>query len=305
MFARMKTTRPSRTSPSSRLHLPLAAALAIVALFAAGCHALDHSNTRKRHNSSLVDYLYPRGNHTQPTKPSVPTLTLPLKVGIAWVPESTGNKDQYRRQDSVLTEARRKELAEAVIPHFQKYPFIKSIELVPTAYLTPGGGFENLDQLKALLGVDVIALLSFDQLQTSDSTELSLLYWTIVGAYVIPAEANRTHTMVDAAVFDIASRQLLFRAPGSSKSEGLATVIRTDERLRVKSDEGFVAASTNMVANLQGELAAFQQRIKEKPETVRIVRSAGYTGGGAFGWQHVGMLGGVVLLGMLLQRPRE
>jgi rhombotail lipoprotein len=304
MFALMKTTRSSRTPSSSRLHLPLAALLAAVVLFAAGCHVFD-GGTRKRHNSSLVDFLYPRGNHDRPTKPSVPTLTLPLKVGIAWVPESTGGRDQHRRQDPVLTEARRKELAEAVIPHFKKYPFISSIQTIPTTYLTPGGGFENLDQLRALLGVDVIALLSFDQLQTSESTELSLLYWTIVGAYVIPAEANRTHTMVDAAVFDVARRQMLFRAPGTSKSEGLATPIRTDDRLRVKSDQGFERAATNMVANLQLELAAFQQRIKERPETARIVRSSGYTGGGAFGWEHAGMLGGVVLLGMLLQRPRK
>ncbi len=305
MLARMKTSRSAQTPSSSRFHLPLMALLAVAALLAVGCHALDHSNTRKRHNSSLVDYLYPRGNHTQPTKPSVPTLTLPLKVGIAWVPESTGSRDQHRRQDPVLTEARRKELAEAVIPHFKKYPFISSIQTIPTAYLTPGGGFENLEQLKALLGVDVVVLLSFDQLQTSDSTELSVLYWTIVGAYVIPAEANRTHTMVDAAVFDVASRQMLFRAPGTSKSEGLATPIRTGDRLRVKSDQGFSQAATNMVANLQLELVTFQQRIKEKPETVRIVRSKGYTGGGAFGWEHAGMLGSVVLLGMLLQRPRK
>lgn len=305
MFARMRTYFAAHTSSSSHLHLALAAWLAIAALFATGCHALERGNTRNRHNSSLVDYLYPRGNHDRPTKPSVPTLTLPLKVGIAWVPESSSGKDQYRQRDPVLTETRRKELAEAVIPHFKKYPFISSIQTIPTAYLTPGGGFENLEQLRALLGVDVIALLSFDQLQTSDSTELSVLYWTIVGAYIIPAEANQTHTMVDAAVFDIASRQLLFRAPGTSKSKGIATPVRTDERLRAKSDQGFVQASTNMVANLELELAAFQQRLKERPETARIVRSPGYTGGGAFGWEHAGLLGGVVMLGMLLQRPQE
>jgi rhombotail lipoprotein len=278
--------------------------LASAALLAAGCHALDNHSRRQRHNSSLVDYLYPRGNHQAATKPTVPTLTLPLKVGIAWVPEGTGSKDTYRPRDSALTEAHRKELAEAVIPHFRQYPFISSIQIIPTAYLTPGGGFENLEQLRALLGVDVVALLSFDQLQTSDSTELSLLYWTIVGAYVIPAEANRTHTMVDAAVFDIASRQLLFRAPGTSKSEGLATVLRTDERLRGHSNIGFTRAATNMVANLQTELAGFQQRIKERPETARIVRSPGYTGGGALGWEHVGLLACAVAIGCLVQRPR-
>jgi rhombotail lipoprotein len=305
MLAGMKINRSFPTLSTARFQLPLVAVLAVLALFAAGCQVLDHSNTRKRHNSSLVDFLYPRGNHDRPTKPSVPTLTLPLKVGIAWVPESTGNKDHYRSRDAVLTETRRKELAEAVIPHFQKYPFISSIQTIPTAYLTPAGGFENLEQLRALLGIDVVVLLSFDQLQTSESTEFSLLYWTIVGAYLIPAEANRTHTMVDAAVFDIASRQMLFRAPGTSKSDGIATPVRTDERLRVKSDQGFERAATNMVANLQSELATFQQRIKAQPETVRIVRSAGYTGGGAFGWESAGMLGGVVLLGMLLQRPRK
>lgn len=277
--------------------------LAVVAVFAAGCHALDRRNTRKRQNSSLVDYLYPRGNHDRPTRPSVPTLTLPLKVGIAWVPEVSGGREQHRQADPVLTEARRKELAEAVIPQFQKYPFISSIQTIPTAYLTPGGGFENLDQLRALLGVDVIVLLSFDQLQTSESTELSLLYWTIVGAYLIPAEANQTHTMVDAAVFDIASRQMLFRAPGTSKSQGIATPVRTDDRLRVKSDLGFQVASTNMVANLQLELGSFQQRLKERPETANIIRSPGYKGG-AFGWEHAGLFGGILVLGMLRQRPR-
>ena len=103
MFARMKTNSAPHTSSSSRLHLPLAAMLAVVALFAAGCHALERGSTRNRHNSSLVEYLYPRGNHDRPTKPSVPTLTLPLKVGIAWVPESSGGKDQYRQRDPVLT----------------------------------------------------------------------------------------------------------------------------------------------------------------------------------------------------------
>ncbi|MBI5802844.1 MAG: hypothetical protein HZA92_19250, partial [Verrucomicrobia bacterium] len=46
----MKTNPSPQTSSSSCLHLPLAALLAAVALFAAGCHAFD-GGTRKRHNS--------------------------------------------------------------------------------------------------------------------------------------------------------------------------------------------------------------------------------------------------------------
>ena len=37
--------------------------------------------------------------------------------------------------------------------HFKKYPFVKSIELIPTTYLRPGGSFANLDQLRSMFGV--------------------------------------------------------------------------------------------------------------------------------------------------------
>ena len=131
-----------------------------------------------------------------------------------------------------------------------------------------------------------------------------MLYWTIVGAYLIPAEANRTHTMVDAAVFDIASRQLLFRAPGVSKTEGLATLVRSGQQLQDKSALGFQQAATNMVANLETELTAFQKRLKEQPATARVIRSPGYTGAGAWDWAHVSLFGGVVVLGMFWQRRK-
>ena len=302
----MKLFRPAcLRAPWFTIHT--AVVCAALALLTIGCRVFDSGGeTRRRHNSSLVDFLYPRGDHSRPTSPGTPTLTLPLKVGLAWVPESSrsGNQPVQRAGDPVLTEAQQKQLADAVIPHFQKYPFISSIQTIPSAYLTPGGGFENLDQLRSLLGIDIIVLLSFDQLQTAHNTELSVLYWTIVGAYLIPAEANRTHTMVDAAVFDIASRQLLFRAPGVSKTEGLATLVRSGQQLQDKSALGFQQAATNMVANLETELTAFQKRLKEQPATARVIRSPGYTGAGAWDWAHVSLFGGAVVLGMFWQRRK-
>ena len=61
---------------------------AALALLTIGCRVFDSGGeTRRRHNSSLVDFLYPRGDHGRSTSPGTPTLTLPLKVGLAWVPE--------------------------------------------------------------------------------------------------------------------------------------------------------------------------------------------------------------------------
>ena len=48
---------------------------------------------------------------------------------------------------------------------FHGLPYVKSIDLIPTTYLRPNGGFENLDQVKSMFGVDVIALVAYDQIQ--------------------------------------------------------------------------------------------------------------------------------------------
>ncbi len=47
----------------------------------------------------------------------------------------------------------------------------------------------------------------YDQVQFTGEGLLSLTYWTIVGAYLVPGEKNETKTMLDAAVFYIASRR--------------------------------------------------------------------------------------------------
>ena len=147
----------------------------------------------------------------------IPTLRLPLRVGLAFVPPSTSRG---------LTELQKTELLREVAAKFRALPFVESIEVVPTTYLRPGGGFENLDQLRSLLGVDVIALIAYDQAQLTSGTAWSLSYWTIVGAYVVPGEKNDTATLMEAVVYDIASRKLLFRAPGTSTIKGHATPVR-------------------------------------------------------------------------------
>src|SRR5207245_7358678 len=185
-----------------------------------GCALLQFwpATPQHRYASSAVEYLYPKNlSHTE--EPGIPVLSLPLKVGIAFLPEdqSLGLNHGFLCSDSQpFTEEQKIALMKEVSDKFKKYPFVQSIQLIPSPYLTPRGSFANLDQLRSMFGVDVIALLSYDQVQFTDEGAWSLTYWTIVGLYTIPGEKNDTHTMLDAVVYDIASRKMLFRAPGVS-----------------------------------------------------------------------------------------
>ncbi|MFQ5487965.1 MAG: rhombotarget lipoprotein, partial [Gammaproteobacteria bacterium] len=149
-----------------------------------------------------------------------------------------------------------------------------------SAYLTPAGVFSNLDQIRNMYGIDVIALVSYDQVQFTDEGMLSLTYWTLVGAYVVSGEKNDTSTMLDTAVYDIPSRKMLFRAPGTSQVKGRATPVNLSGELRADSLKGFQEATAAMIVNLDRQLASFREKIKSNPEQVKIVHRSGYSGGG-------------------------
>lgn len=247
--------------------------MALGLLFALMTMAGCTFNPPERHySSSVVKYLY--SDKQVEVKPQIPTLTLPLSVGIAFVPSGVGSYNH-------LTEDEKHALMEKIAAHFKQYDYVKNIEIIPSAYLQPEGGFANLDQIRTMFGVDVIALVSYDQHQFTDEGIASLSYWTIVGAYIIPGEKNDTHTMVDTAVYDIVSRKLLFRAPGVSHIKGNATPVNISEALRKDRVEGFKLASEELITNLDKELQRFEAKVKAAPESYRVVHEEGYKGGGS------------------------
>ncbi len=256
----------------------------------AGCAGFNGSRG-SRYTSSVVEYLYPNKNVVE--VPTVPRLSLPLRVGVAFVPESGGGPGGPR-----LSEKEKMDLMERISFEFRRLPFVKDIELIPSAYLTKSGGFTNLDQLRTMYGIDVIALLSYDQVQHTDEGLLSLSYWTIVGAYIIKGEKNDTSTMIDAAVYEIPSRKMLFRAPGVSHIKGSATLVNLTEQLRIDSSNGFSSASDDLVTNLQDQLDRFKAKVKEMPQEYVVEHKPGYTGSGSVGGMFAMILlslGGIAL----------
>jgi rhombotail lipoprotein len=244
----------------------------LLATFISGCVATGST----KHATSAVDFLYP--NIKEPVEmPGIPVLNLPLSVGIAFVPgEGGGSFGGYnfvtggRLVHFSLSEDIKIKLMNEVADHFKTYSFVKDIKIIPSSDLTAGGSFANLDKIRTEHGVDVIALLSYDQAQFTDEGVVSLTYWTLVGAYVVPGEKNDTHTMLDAVVYDIKSRKMLFRAPGTSHTKSHATPVNIAEHLRADSEAGFDLAAKDMIVNLDDQLARFREKVKKNPAEFKV-----------------------------------
>ncbi|MBC7367863.1 MAG: rhombotarget lipoprotein [Undibacterium sp.] len=274
--------------------------IGLAALLTGGCFSMGGPRKTER-SSSVVAYLYP--NQTNPLPPtSIPVLRLPLRVGIAFVPTGNAKSGGYYAADKGVSEQQKSVLLERVAAEFKNRDYIQSIELVPSTYLRAGGGFDNLNQVRSLIGVDVIALVAYDQVQFTNNNILSLSYWTIVGAYIFHGNQNDTQTLMESAVYDIASRHLLFRAPGASRVEAGAAAVYVQQRLRADSAAGFDAATTELIANLKLQLESFRERVKKSPGEVKIEHKPGYTGGGSFDAISAAVLGLLLLARALIRR---
>ncbi len=230
------------------------AALAVLAGTALIVSVPACAGTSRTRRASVLEYLYPEGKEAQP--PTDVELDLPVSLGLAFVPEATA------RGGGALQPGQQEALLERVRAAFAGTPEIERIELVPSSYVTPAGGFENVDQIRRALGIDLIALVSYDQTQFDDPNLASITYWTIVGAYVVSGNTNETHTLVDASAFDVDSRALLLHASGKSLVKGKATPVDLERSLREDRVEGFELAIDDLIANLAVALEAFRAQVK-------------------------------------------
>ena len=263
--------------------------VASLMLILSGCtswwHAMSGEGTRQGVSSSLVDYLYPQGEIPPEQDFMVPTLEVPVDVGLAFVPASEGSS-------SPLSEAEKTELLERARAAFMDRKFIRDITVIPETYLRSNRGFNALEGVGRLYGIDVIALVSYDQVAHVDDNKASFLYWTIIGAYIVKGSEHDVQTFVDTAVFDLESHKLLFRAPGVNHLEDTSTLVNSPEEMREARANSFSLAMADMTTNLGLELDEFRVRIKED-QSVRVVYEQGYKGGGgggSTGWIILGVI---------------
>lgn len=239
--------------------------LVIVALsfVLSGC-----AGSQARYTSNVVEFLYPDKKVEEGVeRKDVPPLVAPFKLGIAFVPDATSTVSGAQRRTLSLSEQQKGDLMGKIASVVDQHPFVRETALIPSQYLVPKGAFGNLDQLRAMYGIDVILLMSYDQLQHTDEGALSIMYWTLIGAYVVSGEKNDTSTMIDAAAFYIPSRKMIFRASGNSHVKASATLVNLSEQLRKDSYAGFEKAADDLGTNLQEQLALFEATLnREKQE---------------------------------------
>jgi rhombotail lipoprotein len=234
----------------------------------------NNETIRQGASSSLVDFLYPDGEIPPTVNEQMPHLTLPLRVGIAFVPSRSHN-------DISATE--KQDLLEQVASSFRDRPYVDSIEAIPENYMQSARGTQGMQQVAAMYGVDVMALVSYDQISFSAERDSALLYWTIVGALVVKGNSHEVQTMIDTAVFDVQTSRLLFRAPGTHHEQDNATLMDTGKELCKLKGAGFVAATDDMIVNLDAELDGFREAV-EKGERAEVEWRAGSGGGGSLSW---------------------
>ncbi|MDH3628897.1 MAG: rhombotarget lipoprotein [Acidobacteriota bacterium] len=222
------------------------ALLGVVLICCAGCAVYQ-----RQIKSNALEYLYPKGS--EEVAPADVSLELPLRVGVAFAPATTPATEAF-------SATQKQALLERVAEAFRSHESIRHVEAIPAGYLTQGGGFDDLDRLVSAFGIDVIALVSYDQFQFSESGRSSWAYWTLIGAYVVRGEKNETRTLLDAVVYDIPSRAMLFHAPGESSLGGKSAPVEVGKKLRQASEEGFERAIDDLITNVSVELEAFAVR---------------------------------------------
>lgn len=276
--------------------------LGVVALLS-GCANLGcwpHCGAHTRNSSSLVEFLYPHGE-APPAQNSIPQLRIPLRVGLAFLPSTemsaTGGLDA----------AHQAALLERIRQRFSSRPFVAEIVTIPDYYLHGHTGFDGLEGVQRLYGVDVMALVSYDQVVHSDENTWSLGYLTIVGAYVLKGSRHDVSTLVDLAVVDPVSRSLVLRAGGTSTGHGNTTLIDADRETRGEAASGYDAATTQMIDNFDTALTRFEADVRSGKAAVQVVRkngagrpagSGGGGGGGALSWPWI-----LALLGLVAAQP--
>jgi len=232
-------------------------------------------NYRKSHtqSTSLVQFLYPDGKLPLTDKVN-PVLNLPLRVGLAFIPDKVNN--------TVISVVTKNQLLENVKVVFESREYVAEITIIPELYLHGSRGYSTLNQIKTLYQLDVVALVSYDQVLNSQESLLGLSYLTIVGAYIFRGTGYNVNTLMDLAVVDVDSQSILFRAAGMSTSKDKHIAYAYHKKaFHEKQNKEFEVAMGQMQGNLVLELDKFEHRLRNRDESepIEVNYRKGYSGG--------------------------
>lgn len=266
-----------------------------------GCAGLFGGPQGRSHGSSstLVNFLY--GKQEVPPVEREVHLALPLRIGVSFLPS---------RGHTAPTAADREKVVAAIRENFASLPYVSEIVAIPDYYLSDNGlsdngaGFTQVEQLARLHRLDLFALVSWDQVTDSSQNKNSIAYWTIVGAYLVRGDRNETHTLLDLAVIEPASRSLVLRAGGASSLGGNTTAVEAGQHAATQRARGFELATESLVENFRRELTDFESRVRAGTAPVKVARRP-QGGGGAVDVALIALLAFLSWRGVRASRGRR
>ena len=158
-----------------------------------------------------------------------------------------------------LGASQEQDLHQRVSALFESKPWTQSFKVIPSQYLAKEGGFDDLAKVARAFHVDVVALVSVEQIQFSQPRWYAWTYWTLVGAYMVKGDKNDTATLVDAAIYHVPSRTFLFRAGATGTVKGDSTWSQREDAFRQQSHESLRLAMEHLSVALDQGVAGFKQ----------------------------------------------
>lgn len=229
-------------------------AVLVLAVLCAGCV----TQQRSIHGNGL-GYL---DIDSAPTAMLV-TLQTPIRVGVAFAP-TDGADDGFSAE-------RKQHLLERIADGLLANTIVGAIEIIPSAYLASHGTPKELDRLRTVFRITQIIVISYDQVQFSDTGAMGLTYWAYgVPAYFVKGEKNETRTSLDAVALDIPTRTPLFHASGQSSMKGSSTLMGVNKALRERSSVGFDKAVGDLITDLAANLRSFEASVKDGTIDIHI-----------------------------------
>jgi rhombotail lipoprotein len=217
--------------------------------------------------SSLATYLF-GGTAPQGPVQKVP-LKLPAKVGVAFVPGDLATQN--------IPDTTRKDVIEAVRSQLAKHSrYVAGAQSIPSLYLTPKGGIANLEQVARQFDVDVIVLLGASQFQKHERNSLAaFLDLTVIGAFVIPGNTVDTATVLEAAVYHVPSRALVFRTDGADQKRSRSTQFGANQSAHNDAVSSIEDASKKLVVSIADALVNFEKFDAATASEIKPVPGAG------------------------------
>ena len=236
-----------------------------------GCGLLTERKTFHNRTTSLVSFLYPDGAVPEQDVQR-PVLNLPLRVGLAYTPMQSRGKP--------IAPDLKMRLLEDIRQRFLSKEYVQEIIMIPEIYLNQNRGHQALQQMQTLYQLDAIALISYDQIAKTDDNNLSLTYLTIVGSYIFHGTDYNVSTLLDLAVVDIKTKQILLRAAGGASSEDRTTMVKARSKSIDTMNRDFESALLTLSDRFDQELIAFEERLRNpKPnDNITVKHRQGYSG---------------------------